>query len=93
MIGTVREKAWMRGSFRYYHEQERLGPLCEDESLQLKGHLTTPGLAEISVFRSHAKFVRQGPPGEGCSKRGFIPSARATVRGHNGKPLETELIR
>jgi len=91
MIGTGREKASIRGSFRWDHEQERPGPYCEDESMQLKGHLKTAGLAQMRVA-GHATLVRHGVGGGICHKRAIFPYVQVTVLGHNGKPLETELM-
>jgi hypothetical protein len=91
MIGTGREKASIRGSFRWDHEQGRPGPYCEDESMQLKGHLKTAGLAELRV-KGRAMLVRHGNGGGICKKRAIFPYVQVTVTGHNGKPLETELV-
>jgi hypothetical protein len=91
MIGTGREKASILGSFRRDHEQGRPGPICEDESMQLKGRLKTAGLAEMRVS-GRATLVKQGPPGAGCHRRAIFPYVQVTVTGHNGKPLETELM-
>jgi hypothetical protein len=96
---TSTGKVRIDGSWLLFYELERSpGPYCTVEIEQFRDELETLGPTEMHV-RGPIRLVQESRPygGRKCPKRGIYFQrggfkSYAIVRGHNGKPLETELI-
>jgi hypothetical protein len=87
-------KVWIRGSWEFFYENARTpGPYCTVDFEQIRGMLEMPGPTQTGAS-GRTTLVKEWSPNGGpkCHKKGRI-YLNATVRGQNGKPLETELVR
>lgn len=86
-------KAKIAGWWRELYENDRNpGPYCTIQFEQLRGKLELPGPVQTPAAGRFTLIEEERPyGGSKCEKKGTIHRT-VTVRGHNGKPLEADVV-